>query len=120
MICWPSCRPMCSARTRAITSLPPPGAWGTISVMGRAGNSSAAPADARPRQRAIATQVTRERAFIAIRSPCFAEDRTSGAGILPALETDCDDHLLPLLDLAAEIGRCIRPIALAGLGLQCA
>ena len=37
MICWPNVRLIVSARMRAITSLPPPGACGTISVIGRAG-----------------------------------------------------------------------------------
>jgi hypothetical protein len=37
MICWPSVRDMCSPTMRAVTSVGPPAAKGTIIVMGRSG-----------------------------------------------------------------------------------
>src|SRR4051812_47139515 len=42
--CWPSVRLILSATVRAIASLPPPAAYGTTSVIGRDGKSSAAAA----------------------------------------------------------------------------
>jgi hypothetical protein len=37
MSCWPSVRDMCSETMRAMTSVGPPAANGTITVMGRRG-----------------------------------------------------------------------------------